>query len=118
MIYSVFNLDTVQYDYYRASGPKFAERAPVAHRGDGRTGVSVEDVLPQLPAGAVHEGSGQQARGIIAVHSGLGLGGMPSRHGLGDAVTEADGVPWLQLAGVAAGWFVLSRLLLYVMKRW
>jgi len=113
MIYSVFNVDTVQYDYYRANGPRFGERAPVI-RGNGRTGQHPDELLARLPSGAVPVGSGKVARGIIATHPGVGV-----LAGFGAEPNGAvpSGSTWWPIIKAGAVLFFASRLLIYITKR-
>lgn len=68
MVYSLWNWDTLRYDYYRDdSGPRPGQ--PVLARNKYKNGDSVrpEDVLPILPEDALQIGSGDAAQGRVAV---------------------------------------------------
>lgn len=102
MVYSLWNYDTLRYDYYRDdSGPKPGQ--PVLARAKYKGGDSVrpEDVLTILPEGALKIGSGEVAQGRIAVTK--------SEAALGQSISTQtrSSISWL--AAAAAG-YVLYRL--------
>ena len=68
MVYSVWNWDTLRYDYYRDdSGPRPGQ--PILARAKYKQGDSVrpEDILTILPDEALKIGSGDTAQGRVAV---------------------------------------------------
>ena len=68
MIFSVFNWNSLQYDYYRAdAGPAPGEPIRPRRRYQGGESVRPEDILPLLPVDAIKVGSGIEARGRLAV---------------------------------------------------
>lgn len=92
MIYSVFNWDKGGYDYYNASGDKFGNRPKarkVINQPNAKNGVPVESVIPLLPAGAVKSGSGNVAKGRIAIlpNQSMSPNGQP-----GGALDPASGL--------------------------
>lgn len=70
MVYSVWNWDSLRYDYYRADGGPLPGQ-PVLPKKRYKNGDSVrpEDVLPVLPGDALKIGSGDTAQGRVAVRS-------------------------------------------------
>lgn len=87
---SVWNWETLQYDYYEVPGAENIggwkpltglgmQTARSASRG-GSLGSDVEERLPRLPAGARKIGAGVHALGTLcqAAVGGLGLPSLPS----------------------------------------
>lgn len=66
MIYSVFNFDTKQYDYYEGNGEKFGQK-PTYRNVKKTKSLKVEDVLPTVPINAKRIGSGLNPIERIAV---------------------------------------------------
>lgn len=68
MVYSVWNWDTLRYDYLRSdSGLRPGEPVLARKRYQNGDSVRPEDVLPVLPEDAIRIGSGDTAQGRIAV---------------------------------------------------
>ena len=109
-MYSVFDLDTQRYDYFQAQGPGLGQR--VHSRAKGLAGVTPDEVLPILPKDALHVGSGEDPRGILAVRgSFLGFG---DDAGATATTTTPTGIPLPFIvehpyisAGVAIGAIIL-----------
>lgn len=98
MIYSVWNIATRQYDYYRGGAITGTHAGtPPARLFTPEIGATPDQIAWTLPEGATHIGSGSIARGRIASKSGGVLGDF-----------EALGIPsYLILAGVVyAAWRV------------
>jgi len=102
-LYSVFDPDTYNYDYFQASGPLPGQRAR-AHR-KGLAGVQPEAVMPRLPPDAQHVGSGKEPRGIIATdHRGLAIAG------LGQSQTFVQENPYISVAFALGGVLLIYKL--------
>ena len=99
MLYSVFNPDSVQYDYFQGVGPRFGERVTPRARGSAAAGTPPEAVMPLLPEAAVRVGHGPEARGVLAVSKTDALGQVP-------AGTFVQKHPWLSV-GIAIGTVLL-----------
>jgi len=125
VIYSVWNWDTGQYDYFRGDGAKPGTKvAGRRARGSGVGGVRLEDALPALPAGAVHIGAGPDARGRVAVEAaGAGAGASASSapgathfQGFGADAPAQPQNPWLTVGIVLGGAWLAYRLLVSTSK--
>jgi hypothetical protein len=129
VLYSVFDWNTLQYDYFESGagvfpGNRAAPRAKFFNDGDGQ---QPEAVLPLLPEDAVKVGSGQQARGRIAVerpyvsnsesHAGdvMALVGMGAEPPAGSDFFRDN--PWLSVGLVVGGSLVAFKLLLAAARR-
>ena len=80
---SVWNWETLEYDYFEAPGAaniggwKPLTGLGMQSRKHGRTaalGLDVEEVLPRLPSGARKVGSGTAALGTLCQTGAVGLG--------------------------------------------
>ena len=101
-MYSVFDLDSQRYDYFQAKGPELGQR--VSLRARGMAGVEPDAVLPRLPVDALHIGTGQDPRGILAVR-GFGSDG---------SIIEGSSFlldhPYLALGLIVSGVYLLYKI--------
>jgi hypothetical protein len=78
VIYSVYNYDRREYDYFDAPGPKgtHAEAPPKPLLAPTSMGVAPEAATWKLPIGAKRIGSGPMPKGRVASSGGGALGGV------------------------------------------
>lgn len=92
MLYSVWNWDTLQYDYYRGGGLRPGQKPPArqipSSQFGANAGVQVEAALPTLPKGVVYVGSGAEAKGRVTRDMSAPLG----RFGEVETMDEVLGV--------------------------
>jgi len=113
MMYSVWDWNTGRYNYFRGFGEAPGIKAKPRFHGDGKTGVQLEDALPLLPSGAVKIGSGEDARGRVAIERSA-LGEAP-------AVTSSTKTfyqesPWLATGLLLGGIALFYKVLVGVAK--
>lgn len=130
MMYSVWNWNTGRYDYFRGDGPLPGTKAPSRARGSGVGGVRLEDALPLLPRDALKIGTGDDARGQVAVEGRVGSaatagpGGAQHFQGFGaDAVAAATAEPsffqknpWTATALLLGGVYVFYKVVVATSK--
>lgn len=116
MIYSRFNWDAGKFDYYEGPGDQLGNRPKqrkVLNQPNSKHGVPVESVMPVIPPRARRVGSGNQAKGRIAVlpgevmsPRGEGGGMIDASLGLGDFGEDLESNPLVQSPWMTLGlWF-------------
>ena len=72
MIYSVWDWDKLTYQYYEGSGDLPGTRPSVKKidEPNASAGRQIETLMPKIPFGAKHIGSGKVAKGRIAASAG------------------------------------------------
>lgn len=126
MIYSVFNWNSMNYDYFQsASGAAPGNRAQPRRMFSGKEhGQRPEDVMPVLPDDAVLVGTGQDARGRVAVlgdevmargSSSVGQGSLISGYGAEPSFFEQN--PYLSIGLVVGGSWLGFKLLIALARR-
>lgn len=130
-MYSVFNWDTGDYDYFQGSGEKYGQVLRNRGGAGGGRSVQLEAVLPVLPDRAVFVGSGPEARGRIAVtqrearHATV-LSGKARVQPSSQSIYNGYGAagesplkthPWLTMGAVLGGTYLFYKVLVQVARR-
>ena len=118
MIYSIYNWNTGQYDFFDSKEGERPGQRPLprtkVNQPNGK-GYQPESLMPILPRDAIPVGSGDVAKGRIAVHWSSAAASLGAYKDPGESPLVHS--PWLTLGLTVGGVLLSFRLLIAIARR-